>query len=214
MRSRFRPAARVAACALVLSGSSAGAHAQATSPVRTDAPSQQAPASPVTINEAPRGTLPVGQEIDVRLRTSLTSETASVEQRFETTTTADLLQNGKVLVPAGTVIQGFVSDVRKAGRVERSGSITLSFDRLITSQRQREIKATATNVFQSRGIRDEAGTLGVGGVVGGIIGGVQGAILGAIIGAGGAIAATDGKDVTIPAGAIVRIRLDSPVQVE
>ena len=54
---------------------------------------------------------------------------------------------------------------------------------------------------------------GVGGIVGGIIGGVKGAVLGAVIGAGGAIAATDGKDITLPAGSIVRVRLDSPVRV-
>jgi hypothetical protein len=42
---------------------------------------------------------------------------------------------------------------------------------------------------------------------------VKGAILGAVIGAGGAIAATDGKDIALPAGSIVRIRMDTPVRV-
>ena len=54
------------------------------------------------------GTIPAGQEVDVRLRTTLSSETATVEQRFETTTVADLLQSGRVLVPAGSVIRGVV----------------------------------------------------------------------------------------------------------
>ena len=66
------------------------------------------------------------------------------------------------------------------------------------------MRATATQVFESKGIRAEAGTAGVGagvgGIVGGIIGGVKGAILGAVIGAGGAIAATDGKDISLPGG--------------
>jgi hypothetical protein len=75
----------------------------------------------------------------------------------------------------------------------------------------------ATEVFESGGIREEVGTAGagagVGGVIGGLIGGVKGAILGAVIGAGGAIAATEGKDVHLPAGSIIRIRLDSPANV-
>jgi hypothetical protein len=75
----------------------------------------------------------------------------------------------------------------------------------------------ATQLFESGGIREEVGTAGagagIGGVIGGIIGGVKGAVLGAVIGAGGAIAATDGKDVHLPAGAVVRIRLDSAVTV-
>jgi hypothetical protein len=51
----------------------------------------------------------------------------------------------------------------------------------------------------------------VGAIVGGIIGGIRGALIGAAIGAGGVIAATEGKDVTLPAGTIMRVRFDSPV---
>jgi len=54
---------------------------------------------------------------------------------------------------------------------------------------------------------------GAGAIVGGILGGVKGAILGAVIGAGGAIAATEGKDIELPAGSIIRIRLDAPMNV-
>src|SRR5262247_665717 len=42
----------------------------------------------------------------------------------------------------------------------------------------------------------------------GVIPAGQGAILGAVIGAGGAIAATEGKDIELPAGSIIRIRID------
>ena len=57
--------------------------------------SSQASSSPTTVNDSAPGTIPAGQEVDVRLRTTLSSETAAVEQRFETTTVADLLQNGR-----------------------------------------------------------------------------------------------------------------------
>jgi hypothetical protein len=182
-------------------------------------PTSQAPApiGPTTVNDSAPGTIPAGQEVDVRLRATLSSETAEVEQRFETTTLVDLVQNGRVLVPAGSVVEGVVSDVDKAGRVDRDGALTLTFDRLHVNGREREIRGSATQVFESRGIREEGTVIGagagVGGIVGGIIGGVQGAIIGAVIGAGGAIAATDGKDITLPAGSIVRVRLDSPVRV-
>ena len=159
----------------------------------------------------------VGQEIDVRLRNRLSSDNAFVEQRFETTTVVDLVQDGRVLVPAGSVVNGIVSDVDRAGRFDRDGSLTLSFDRMRVRGRDHRIRATATEVFESRGLRDDAGKAGVGAgvgaVVGGVLGGVKGAVLGAVIGAGGAIAATDGKDITLPAGSIVRIRMDSPVRV-
>ena len=53
---------------------------------------------------------------------------------------------------------------------------------------------------------------GAGAILGGILGGVKGAVLGAVIGAGGAIAATEGKDINLPAGTIVRIRMESPLR--
>ena len=175
------------------------------------------PTEPVVANDSRTGVVPTGQEIDVRLQSTLSSETANVEQRFEATTAVDLVQNGRVLVPAGSVVKGIVSGVEKAGRVERTGKLTLSFDGISVRGRDHRIRATATDVFKSGGILEEKGTAGVGAgagaIVGGILGGVKGAVLGAVIGAGGAIAATDGKDVELPAGSVVRIRFDTPVTV-
>jgi hypothetical protein len=196
----------------------AGATSTASNPPRS--PEQvgtQAPTPPEAVNSGNPGALPVGQEMDVRLRTGLSSDTAKVEQRFETTTVVDLMQNGRVLVPAGSVVEGVVSGVDNATRTDRKGSLTLSFDRMRVNGRSHRIRASATQVFEAGGVRAEAPTAGVGagvgGVVGGIIGGVKGAVIGAAIGAGGAIAATEGKDVNLPAGSIVRIRMDSPAQV-
>jgi hypothetical protein len=166
---------------------------------------------------ARRGTLPAGQELDVRLSDRLSSETARVEERFRATTVVDVVQDGRVLVPAGSPVEGVVSSVDKAGRLDRRGSLTLAFDRLRVRGREHRIRASTTGIFESGGLRDDVGTAGVGagvgGVVGGLLGGLKGAIIGAAIGAGGAIAATEGRDVTIPAGAIVRIRMDSPVRI-
>jgi hypothetical protein len=142
----------------------------------------------------------------------------ALEQRFEATTVVDLMQDGRVLVPAGSIVRGVVSGVDRPGRIERAGRLTLSFDQMVVRGREMPMRAMATQVFQSGGIREEAGTLGagagIGGVVGGILGGVQGAVLGAVIGAGGAIAATEGKDVHLPAGSIIRIRFDTTVKTE
>jgi hypothetical protein len=179
--------------------------------------STQSSTQPETVTGGEPGAIPVGQEVDVRLRTPLSSDTAQVEQRFETTTVVDLMQNGRVLVPAGSVVEGVVSGVDKATRTDRTGSLTLTFDRMKVNGREYRIRGSATQVYQSGGIRDEAPTAGVGagvgGIIGGIIGGVKGAVLGAAIGAGGAIAATEGKNVDLPAGTIVRVRMDSPIHV-
>ena len=172
---------------------------------------------PTQVAGTQRGRIPVGQELDVRLQEALSSATATPEQRFQATTAVDLMQGDTVLVPAGSMVRGVVSSADPAGRVDRSGRLTLAFDKIVVNGREHEIRAMATRVFESRGIRDEAKTVGtagaVGAIVGGIIGGIEGALIGAAVGSGGVIAATEGKDIELPPGTIVRIRMDTPVQI-
>ena len=101
--------------------------------------------------------VPVGTEFDVRLQTALSSATAQVEDRFEATTLVDLMRGNRVVVPAGSVMRGVVSSVKKAGRIERTGSLTVAFDRLTIDSRSYPIRATVTEALESEGIRGEAG---------------------------------------------------------
>jgi hypothetical protein len=162
--------------------------------------------------------IPVGQELDVRLLSRLGSDTAEVEDRFEATTVVDLISNGQVLVPAGSVVRGVVSSVDRAGRVDRRGRLTLGFDRLTVENRSYPLRATVTRAIESEGIRGETGRIGtgagVGAVIGGILGGFRGVLAGILIGAGGTIAATEGNDVVLPQGTILRLRFDAPLVVE
>ena len=161
--------------------------------------------------------IPSGQEIDVRLETTLDSGTAQVEQRFQASTVVDLYRGNDVLIPAGSVLRGVISSVTKATRTERKGSMTVSFDQITIHGRNYPMRGTVTQAIQSEGIKGEASRIGagagVGAIIGGIIGGVKGALLGVLIGGGGTIAATEGKDVTLPAGTILRVRLDQPPSV-
>lgn len=163
---------------------------------------------------ANEGAIPVGTEIDVRLQNRLSSDDAQVEDRFEATTVVDLYEGNRVLIPAGSVVRGVVSAVDRASRTDRKGSLTLSFDQVTVNGRSYPMRGTVTQAIESEGIRGEVGRIGagsaVGAIIGGIIGGVRGALLGVLIGGGGTIAATEGKDVTLPAGTILRVRLDTP----
>ena len=157
--------------------------------------------------------VPVGTEFDVRLQQSLSSSTAQVEDRFHVTTLVDLREGDRVIVPAGSTMRGIVSSVNKAGRVDRKGSMTVTFDQLTIKGRTYPIQATVTEAIESEGIKAEAGRIGagagVGAIIGGILGGFKGAMAGILIGGGGTIAATEGTDVTLPAGSVLRVRLDS-----
>jgi hypothetical protein len=161
--------------------------------------------------------VPVGTEIDVRLQSELSSSTAQVEDRFEATTVLNLDNAERILVPAGSVLRGIVSSVDKAGRLDRTGRLTLAFDQITVRGRTYPIRATVTQALESEGIRGEAGRIGtgagVGAVLGGILGGFKGVLTGILVGAGGVIGATEGKDVMLPIGTILRVRLDTPLSV-
>ena len=161
-----------------------------------------------------QSTIPVGQELDVRLQTQLSSDNAQVEDRFEATTVVDLYEGNRVLIPAGSVMRGIVSSVDRASRTDRKGSLTVAFDQVTVNGRNYPLRGTVTQAIESEGIRGEIGRIGagsaVGAIIGGILGGAKGALIGVLIGGGGTMVATEGKDVTLPPGTILRVRLDTP----
>jgi hypothetical protein len=176
------------------------------------------PSAGSAASSASADAIPVGTEFDVRLQTSLSSETAQPEDRFDATTVVDLSRGGRVLVPAGSVVRGMVSSVQKATRTERTGKLTVVFDRITIGGRNYPIHATVTKALESEGIKGETGKIGagagVGAIIGGILGGFKGALAGVLIGGGGTIAATEGTDVTLPAGTVLRARLDSSLDLK
>jgi len=169
-------------------------------------------------NLPPRpGEIPAGTNLDVRLERELGSGTAQVEDRFTATTVVDLYQGSEVLIPAGSTLRGVVSSVNKATRTDRKGSLTVAFDQITVRGKAYPMHATVQQALESEGIKGEAGKIGagagVGAILGGILGGAKGALLGILIGGGGTIAATEGKDVTLPAGTVLRVRLEQPLQI-
>jgi hypothetical protein len=198
-------------------GDASGAHSTSGGTRSTDDRSPERPSAPSTSGRIPSGNeVPVGTEIDVRLQSLLSSATAQVEDRFEATTLVDLRdEENRVLVPAGSVMRGVVSSVNKAGRVERKGSITVAFDRVTIKGRSYPMRATVTQALESEGIKGEKQKIGIGAgagaILGAILGGAKGALAGVLIGGGGTIAATEGTDVELPAGTILRVRMDSPL---
>ena len=180
----------------------------------------RAPSSQTTRStNVPRGMIeiPSGTEFDARLQNTLNSGTAQVEDRFEATTVADVIVDGRVAIPSGSVMRGVVTAVEPGTRTNRTAKMTVSFDQVTINQRSYPMRATVTEAIQGEGIRGELPRTGagaaVGAVLGGVIGGVKGAVLGTIIGAGGTIAATEGKEVELPQGTQLHVRVDSPLQV-
>jgi len=169
-----------------------------------------APPAPVFLE------VPVGTEMDVRLTDSLDSGTAVVEDRFEGTTVEDVRVDGRVAIPAGSVVRGVVTAVEQGTRTNRTARMTLSFDQVTAHGLAHPIRGTLTEAVEGSGMKGEIGRVGVGAgagaAIGALLGGTKGALLGVAIGGAGTLAATEGKEVRVPQGTVLRVRLDSPVQ--
>jgi hypothetical protein len=202
-------------------GDASGRYSLGTSAPGAAAPAAGAPpragaGAPAASSTGPYA-IAAGTEIDVRLQNSLNSGTAQVEDRFEGTTLADVVVNGRVVIPTGAVMRGVVTGVEPATRTNRTARLTVSFDQVTVNGRSYPMRGTVTQAIEGEGIRGEVGRAGagagVGAIIGGILGGVKGAVLGAVIGGGGTIAATEGREVDLPQGTILRVRVDSPLEI-
>ena len=186
--------------------------------LRTEARGEPARASstrPVDDSRVGPTEVPVGTEFDVRLQSRLNSGTARVEDRFDATTIVPYERNGRMLVPAGSVLRGVVNSVTPASRgINRKGELTLVFDRFSIQGRTYSVRATVLQALQGEADTGRvAAGAGVGAIIGGILGGVRGALTGILIGGGGTVAATEGNDVDLAPGTVLRVRLDAPLDV-
>ena len=162
--------------------------------------------------------IPSGTEIEVMLDQALSSETANVEDRFEASTVAAILVNGRTVIPAGATLSGIVSEVHSNKRLRKDGFLKLDFNTLTPDGGQpMEIRAQVLSIAETRSgdhtLRN--GGLGaiLGAVLGGVIDGKKGAVIGAVAGAGGGVLATKGEEVELPQGTLITLRLDGPMTV-
>jgi len=153
----------------------------------------------------------------VSLDKSLSSASARVEDRVSATVSRPVSVDGRVAIPAGTRVEGVVRAVEPAQRPSRGGRIELQFDHVVVDKQRLPIDARLVSVegddFSRR--TAERGGIGaiIGGVLGSVVGGGKGAVVGAIIGGAGGVAATEGRDVELPEGSALRLRLERDLAV-
>lgn len=134
--------------------------------------------------------IPPGTRIDVRMGTSLSSETSHVGETFDGT-----VANSNGVVKAGTAVKGKVTFVRSSGRLKTPGAISVR----LTEVGGQAVTTTAVGRQGKSHTKSNLTKIGGGAAAGAIIGGLAGGGKGAAIGtlAGGAagtgVAAYTGK---------------------
>jgi tRNA A-37 threonylcarbamoyl transferase component Bud32 len=165
--------------------------------------------------------IPAETELEIELRTALSSESAQPGDAFEALLASPLTIEGVEAVPSQAKILGHVSHARGAGKASGRGEITLELDWLELEDGDSIAIQAEPISFRARSTqRKDAGIIGgmagVGAVVGGLLGGKKGAAIGA--GAGGSagvgvVLTTKGEEIVLSEGASVATRLRGPVTV-
>lgn len=199
-----------------------------------DAAPEPAPAEPEPQPEEPMPqpepqpqmttmTVPAGTQMDVEFTRTLASNSSSPGDAFRTRVNRDVVEDGVVVIPAGSEIVGEVAEAVPLKKIGGQAKLVLRFtDLVLPSGKTVPIQASFVQEGRNETKRDAAtigGAAAGGAVLGRILnkgGRSKGSILGALIGAaaGAAIAArTPGEEVVFPQGSVVSLSLDRPLDV-
>jgi hypothetical protein len=196
-------------------------------PVETPAP---APVEAPQVAEAPAPPpepafedleLPAQSVVGLQFETSVSSETARVEDEVIARVVRDVRVGDRVAIPAGSKAHGEVTMVERGARIRERARLGVRFTSIVLGDGTRLPIDTQTIYREGDSVRNEnaakigGGAIG-GAILGGILGGAKGAAIGGSIGAGAgtaAVAAAGRNAATLPSGSPVTVRLERPVVV-
>lgn len=157
--------------------------------------------------------------LGLELDSTVTSDTARIEDPVEAHVTRDVRVGSRVAVVAGTRVLGSVSQVEPGGKMKNRARLAVRFHTLVLTEGTRaEVQTDAVFREGDSPGQEAAGKMGAaaagGAILGAILGGSRGAAIGGSIGAaGGAAAVMAGKrsQAVLQAGTAVTVRLQQPV---
>jgi hypothetical protein len=167
-------------------------------------------------------TLPAGTVLPVELTTRVGSEISSIEDTVRGTLRRPVVVGGVQAFPTGTAVVGHVTAADRSARVKGRARIAFRFTTIDppgNAERLTMKTDTVSRLAQATKKQDAAkigGGAAGGAIIGGILGGGDGAAKGAAIGGAagtGVVLSTRGKEVTLPAGTPVSVRLSAPLTV-
>jgi hypothetical protein len=151
-------------------------------------------------------TLAEGTKVQVRLQEALDSAVNKTGDTFSAILDKDIVVDGAVVAPRGSVLGGKLTNVTRSGRVEGLASMSIQLTSLTVGNQTYPLQ-TENLSFEAESTKKKDATkvgigAGIGAVIGAIAGGGKGAAIGAAVGGGAggaAVVATRGKEVKLDA---------------
>lgn len=209
------------------------AFAQATS--ENHANPQSTPAAPATTDRPL--TISSGTRVPLVLKHAISTKGTREGDAVYAETTFPVVQDGRVLVPAGTYVQGRISHIQRAGHLKGRAEVLMHFTTLIYPSGytvmlpgavenapgvdKSSVKDQEGTITQDSQAGQEAGTIatsaGTGALIGGLTSGAKGGLIGA--GVGGAVGTavallTRNNDVRLDIGTSIEMVIQREVPLD
>ena len=181
--------------------------------------------------------IPSGTRVPLALKQAISTKNAREGDAVYAVTTFPVVMNERIVIPAGTYVQGRISNVKRGGRIKGRAEVLMHFSTLIYPSGYTVVLPGAVeNVpgADKTSMKDEEGTIrqdsqtgekaktvataaGTGAVVGGLSNGVKGGLIGAGIGGGIGTAIgllSRGNDVRLEAGTTLEMVIQREVPLD
>jgi hypothetical protein len=181
------------------------------------APAPKAPAKPrfdeLTVTE--------NSVIGIHLDSTVSSDTAKVEDKVTARVSRDVVVSGRTAIPAGSKLEGNVTLVEHGGKFKDKARLGIRFTTLVLPDNTRQTIQTDALFRDGESPTGEAtakvgASAAVGAIIGAAIGGKKGAAIGSMAGAAGGagiVQAGGRNDAVFAAGTPLTLRLTSPITV-
>ncbi len=182
-------------------------------PKRTPPPEPEPPPTPRPTPTPRVVVIPEGTTLDIELESAVSSGSNRVGDLVLARLADDVRVGERVALRAGSEVRGRVTAAVKSGRVKGRARLAIAFGSVEVADRRHEFEASGIDITAGSTRKRDAALIGGGAVVGAVVDGKKGAGIGALLG-GGAVLATKGKEVTLPAGTPVKLTLRSDLRIE
>ena len=165
-------------------------------------------------------TLEAFRQFSIATTATISSRSAKPGDGFTAEVVSDVQDAaGRVVIPAGSLVSGTITDVKSAPNPSSPGTLTLALNSVAVNGRSYPMHATIDSLATERHGRSISGgdavKVGVGAAAGAIVGQIisknsKGTIIGAVVGAaaGGVYAAaTKDGDISLPAGTHILVTI-------
>jgi YMGG-like Gly-zipper len=196
-----------------------------------------APAAPAVESGKPTLTIPAGTRVPLSLKQAISTKNAKDGDPVYAETAFPFVVNDRVVIPAGTYIQGRIERVRRGGHVKGRAELLIHFTSMIYPNGytvmlggavENTPGAEKTSMKDSEGTirqdsdagkkaREAAGGATTGAVIGAVTGGGKGAGIGAGVGGVAGLAVgmlSRGADVRLEPGTSIEMEIQREVTVD